>query len=257
VYGRIDFLEVQLALFSGQACMAGAEVIFVVDDPGRQADARALAISAWARFGVPFRLLQPSRNLGFAAASNAGLRAARAPIVCFMNSDVFPDTPEWLSRLSGHLAKDGSLGLVAPMLLFPDGSVQHRGMELMPMPQFGGWRFPRHTGKGLRPDGQGLVRVEAVTGACILMRRALAEKLQGFDEAFVIGDFEDSDLCLRAARAGFAAAVDMDVRMLHLERQSQGAEASWRMGATLYNAWLHQRRWFGTPAQPTTRRRRA
>jgi GT2 family glycosyltransferase len=256
LHRRIDFLEVQLALFSGQACMAGADIVYVVDDPERQAEARTLATSAFARFGVPFRLLQPSRNLGFARASNAGLKAARGALVCFMNSDVFPDTPDWLTRLGTHLAQDGSLGLVAPMLLFADGSVQHRGMELHPLARFGGWRFPRHTGKGLRPEGAGLARVAAVTGACMVMRRALAEKLGGFDESFVIGDFEDSDLCLRAARAGFGAAVDRDVRALHLERQSQGAEAPWRMGATLYNAWVHERRWFPREMPAVARGRR-
>lgn len=261
LHRRIDFLEVQLALFSAQPCMVDTDIIYVVDDPGRQAEARTLAASAFARFGLPFRLLQPSRNLGFARASNAGLAAARGALACFMNSDVFPETPDWLTRLSARLAQDGALGLVAPMLLFPDGSVQHRGMVLEAMAQFGGWRFPRHVDKGMRPNGAGLARAEAVTGACILMRRKLAEKLGGFDEGFVIGDFEDSDLCLRAARAGFASAVDLDVRALHLERQSQSPDAPWRLGATLYNAWRHERRWFpvdmsaaAKPVRPRVRR---
>jgi GT2 family glycosyltransferase len=243
LHKRIDYLEVQLGLFCGQPCLDGAEILFVVDDPPRQQEAKTLAASAFARFGLAFALLLPDRNLGFGRASNAGLDAAAGQSVCFLNSDVFPASPDWMARLIARLSQ-GDYGIVAPMLLFPDGSMQHRGMALQAMDRYAGWHFPRHTGKGMRPEGTGIMRVPAVTGACIVMTRRAARELGGFDEGFVIGDFEDSDLCLRAARAGLSCGVDLDVRMLHLERQSQGADAPWRMGATLYNAWRHERRWF-------------
>ena len=76
------------------------------------------------------------------------------------------------------------------------------------------------------------------------MPRRLANDLGGFDESFVIGDFEDSDLCLRAREAGVASAVDHGVVLYHLERKSQASAAeTWRMNVTLFNAWLHQGRW--------------
>jgi GT2 family glycosyltransferase len=243
LYRRIDYLEAQLGLFCSQACLDDAEILFVVDDPPRQQEAEILAASAFARFGMAFSLLMAGRNLGFARASNVGLRAATGPHICFLNSDVFPTSPDWMSRLIGSLSQP-DIGIMAPMLLFADGSVQHRGMVLQAIDRYAGWHFPRHIGKGMRPTGGGIVRVPAVTGACMVMTRQTAQELGGFDEGFVIGDFEDSDLCLRLAQMGLGAAVDLDVRALHFERQSQGAGAPWRMGATLYNAWLHERRWF-------------
>jgi GT2 family glycosyltransferase len=70
-------------------------------------------------------------------------------------------------------------------------------------------------------------------------------QLKGFDESYVVGDFEDSDLCLRVKREGKLCAVDHDVHLYHLERKSQeNASESWRRNLTLYNAWVHQRRWF-------------
>ena len=69
----------------------------------------------------------------------------------------------------------------------------------------------------------------------------------GLDPAFLVGDFEDADLCLRLAAAGRRVAVDHGVRMYHLERQSQaGAEQRWRMNLTLCNAWTHEQRWGAT-----------
>jgi hypothetical protein len=47
LYARVDLMEVQLALFCGQPCMDDTEILFVVDDPPLQPDARALAASAY------------------------------------------------------------------------------------------------------------------------------------------------------------------------------------------------------------------
>jgi GT2 family glycosyltransferase len=83
----------------------------------------------------------------------------------------------------------------------------------------------------------------------MLMRRQLAEELGGFDESFIVGDFEDADLCLKVKQRGLTCAVDRAARLYHLERKSQTAPShNWRMNMTLYNAWVHQRRWFSKDA---------
>jgi GT2 family glycosyltransferase len=89
-----------------------------------------------------------------------------------------------------------------------------------------------------------------ITGACMVMRRSLALDLGGFDESFIIGDFEDADLCLKVRARGLSCAIASDVQLYHLERKSQAApNQNWRMNLTLYNGWVHQRRWFG-PVTP-------
>jgi GT2 family glycosyltransferase len=246
LFGRIDLLEVQLALFSDDAELAGCELIYVLDDPARRHEVADLARSVHARLALPFRLLMLDRNVGFAAASNVGLGEATAGFVCFLNSDVFPEQAGWLGRLIQRLRKDAKLGVVGPRLVYENGSIQHEGMVYEPQAEIGGWMFPLHVNKGRRPAASsGLRRVEAITGACMVMRRKLAAAMGGFDEAFVIGDFEVSDLCRRLAAGGFGCAVDTDVQLVHLERQSQGLEdAVFRRNLTAYNAWVHQRRWF-------------
>jgi GT2 family glycosyltransferase len=150
-----------------------------------------------------------------------------------------------MERLVTRLRENPDIGAIGPLLLFDDRSVQHMGMMFEPLPEFGNWLFPRHERKGWRPPAQtGLRRCEAITGACMLMERRLARQLGGFDESFVIGDFEDSDLCMKIAERDLACAVDLDVSLYHLERQSQaGSEQRWRMNLTLYNAWVHEGRW--------------
>ena len=245
LYGRIDFLEYQAACLARDRLDA-VELIYVLDDPDKRRELEALAVSVHARFGIALRLLLLDRNMGFAPANNVGLAHARGEFVCFMNSDVFPEAPGWLDALAARLEADTTLGAVGPMLLFENGTVQHQGMEYEALAEFGGWKFPLHPRKGMKPSGgTALMRSPAITAACMMLRRDQARELGGFDEGYVIGDFEDSDLCMRLAERGLGCAVDPAVRLLHLERRSQsGAVQRWRMNMTLYNAWLHQERWF-------------
>jgi GT2 family glycosyltransferase len=124
-------------------------------------------------------------------------------------------------------------------------------MRFERVPVMGNWHFPLHTRKGWRPPaGGGLHAADAITGACLMLRRALAVELGGFDEAYLIGDFEDADLCLKLRARGLSVAVDLDTTLYHLERQSQiGPEALWRRNVTLFNAWTHERRWAATLAE--------
>lgn len=245
LHGRIDLAEYQMALMSAHPAGIAHELIYVVDDPPRRLEMQVLAESLFARFAIPFRLVLLSRNVGYAPANNIGLGLARGRLVCLMNSDVFPRDGGWLARLARRLDANPRLGALGPLLLFEDGSVQHQGMEFERLAEFGGWHFPLHAGKGRRPaHGSGLRPARAITGACLLMARDLLAEMGGLDEGYAIGDFEDADLCLRLAARGLGCAVDMDVALHHLERQSQaGSELRWRMNLTLANAWLHERRW--------------
>jgi len=245
LHGRIDFVEYQLALFSIYPRNSNYEFIYILDDPPKQREAQFLFTSIYERLRLSFRALLLDRNIGFAPTSNVGLRHANGKYVCFLNSDAFPGTPDWLERLAARLVAHPDLGAIGPLLLYEDGSIQHQGMSFRQLYEFGNWHFGHHPGKGLQPGKVGgLQKCISITGACILMERGLAEHTHGFDEAYAIGDFEDSDLCMRLHQIGLNCAVDLDTHLYHLERKSQGSAAhTWRMNLTLYNAWFHERRW--------------
>lgn len=255
LYGRMDFLTYQTALLSEHPGHAGNELIYVLDDPPRKRELLDIAHAAHRRFGLPLRILVPEENLGYGPANNIGIAAARGEFLCLLNSDVMPspEVPDWLDLMIADLREDAALGLVGAMLLFEDGTVQHEGLTFERLPQQGNWPFPMHPRKGLLPSTDaphGPEPVGAVTGACMVLRRTLASELGGFDEVYAIGDFEDSDLCLRVRAQGLGCAVDRRARLYHLERQSQvSPDNPWRHNATLFNAWTHTRRWFPDAAQ--------
>ena len=245
LYGRMDFLEYQLALFSAHPAAKTHEYLYVLDQPERARELERLAFSAFERFRIPFSLLISDRNSGFAVANNIGIERARGEHVCLLNSDVFPGSADWAERLSNHRDADANLGAVGPVLLFEDGSVQHQGMQIEPVSEFGQLAFPIHLRKGRRPESRNtLETVAAITAACMMLRKSTLDALGGLDERYVIGDFEDADLCYKLAKAGLRCAVDSNVRLYHLERQSQaGPEQIGRSNITLYNAWQFHRRW--------------
>jgi GT2 family glycosyltransferase len=245
LYGRLDFVEYQCALFS-EGGISADELIYVLDEPDRKAELLDLAEACHAKFGVPLRVVLPRENRGFGPASNLGLDRARGRHVCFLNSDIFPASSSWLDHLTGTLDADPEIGVAGALCLFADGSVQHAGMAYEAVPRFGGWLFPKHPGKGMKPElTPGRLRdVPGITGACMVMRRDLAIELGGFDPDYIIGDFEDADLCNRIRAKGLRCVLDQAVTLYHLERQSQGDQSTnWRMNLTLLNAWTFNQRW--------------
>ena len=244
LYFRLDYLEHQIAILASQPATRPLwDICYILDDPPRRQAAVTLAQSVYARFGIGFSLIIMNENRGFASACNIGLAGSKGEYVCFLNSDVFPVTADFADRLADRLETVPGLAIAAGLLLFEDGSVQHEGMQMQAVASQDGLAYPIHTRKGRRPRVAGLELCESVTGACMTIRRDLAVQVGGFDEGFIIGDFEDADLCARVRAAGYTVAVDHSVQLFHLERQSQaGPEQRWRRNMTTYNAWRFEHR---------------
>jgi GT2 family glycosyltransferase len=252
LYGRYDFLRYQLALFANDASLRDVELIYVVDDPRILAETLALARGLAPVFNTAFRVVHCGMNLGFAGANNLGARVATGEYLVLLNSDVMPKSSGWLDALIQVLRSETQAGVVGPVLLYEDGSVQHAGMALEPFPEWAGYRINVHPGKGLPfTEAEAPPRsVPAITGACMVLRRALYNELGGLDEGYVLGDFEDSDLCHRIRRRGLDVKLVPAVQLYHLERQSQALfdDQGWKAKVSLYNCWRHERSLTGAGA---------
>jgi len=246
LYGRHDFAEYQMALFADDPEFQQVELIYVVDDPAIFVEFSGLCADLYGLYRVPFVLAFSGANLGFAGANNFGTEVAWGQYLLFVNSDVFPKRSLWVGELLQIYKSLASPGVVGAKLLYEDGSLQHGGIAFRRYPQWGDLWINDHPFKGQSPLGlSGVREVDAVTAACALIEASLYRELGGFSEDYIIGDFEDSDLCLRARSAGRPSYVALDVELYHLERQSQNrtGDGTWRINLTVYNCWLHNNRW--------------
>ncbi len=119
LYRNLSFLRFQVAAFARDPECRAAELTFVLDSPEQRREAEHLLRGLYAMHGLPLTLLIMPRNLGYAAANNAGAACSRAPALLLLNSDVVPARPLWLGRLTAALAQPG-VGAVGPKLLFDD-----------------------------------------------------------------------------------------------------------------------------------------
>lgn len=99
-----------------------------------------------------------------------------------------------------------------------------------------GIRFSTQTGRmrlvsAGRPVSEapvGIAEVDAMTGAFMLLRRSVLEKVGLFDEEYFFG-FEDLDLCLRARAAGFSVLCAGGVQVVHAGAGTIGARSARRV----------------------------
>jgi GT2 family glycosyltransferase len=177
---------------------------------------------------------------------------ARGGLLLLVNSDVFPEKPHWVGHLARTYDTLENCGALGCRLLFEDGSIQHAGMSFRESRMMAGCWENDHPARGLSVPFDIHANAEpvpAVTGACLMIERALFDKLGGMSEDYVIADFEDSDLCLRVQEQGFKVYYTPEVELYHLERQSMQlighGDLWWRQSLALYNMWKHSRRWSG------------
>jgi GT2 family glycosyltransferase len=170
----------------------------------------------------------------FGLMNRLGVEAAAAPMICLMNDDVTPVTQDWLSIMLAQ-ASHPDVGIVGALLLYPDGTIEHAGIAV------GGRHLPAHVGRHQKESPYWLWlrvtrEVTAVTGACMLMRRAVWNDLGGFDIRFPV-NFNDVDLCLRAIERGYKNILEARAILNHAGSQTRIPMVHGAEHELLYKLW--------------------
>ena len=180
---------------------------------------------------VPVTVASNARNLGFPAAINQGLKAARGDSLVLLNNDAVV-TDAWLDQLIAlaEMEEEGTtkntkdtkgengrgdrvrmrIGLTGPMSNYTSPpqlveNVPYTNLE--EMHEFARWWRAERRGQWFTTG--------KLSGFCLLMKRAVYEAVGGLDEQFGLGLFDDDDLAERARRDGFELAVAHDLFVHH------------------------------------------
>lgn len=248
---------------------SGAFETLVVDNGSGDASLEILA-------GYPgVRVIGMPRNLGFAAAVNIGIRAARSEIIVLLNNDT-EATSAWLEALLRALDAAPKAGMASSKVrLWSDRARLHTTGDTLSLAGMAGNRGVWEIDEG---QFDAATEVFGANAAAAAYRRALFEDVGDFEEAF--GSYmEDVDLAWRARLAGWSCVFAPDALIYHhLSATGGGPVASFLvarnrifclmrnqptrlllrhapaiLAAQLRIAWTALRAWRGAAARATLR----
>lgn len=163
------------------------------------------------------RLIILPHNLGFGTANNRGAQIAQGKYLLALNADTIlkeKSIREMIQFLENHL----EAGIAGPKLLTQEGEVQEWGCG----PRTSIWRIVKNN-IGFIPHSLWLslepIKVDMVSGAALMVRKEVFERVKGFDENFFMY-FEDEDLCWRVKDFGYDVYYLGNVTITHLGGQS-------------------------------------
>ena len=160
-------------------------------------------------------------NVGFSKANNACWRQAQGNLVLFLNSDTMVP-PGALKKMTGAMNCRSEVGGLGPLLRNTNGSIQLSFGDALSITSE---LKQKIINKGYG-NGQGPLKnyvsslyanernVDWVSGACLLVRKHILEKVGGFDERFFLYS-EDVDLCYQIKDLGFSIIFLPDIEILH------------------------------------------
>jgi GT2 family glycosyltransferase/SAM-dependent methyltransferase/tetratricopeptide (TPR) repeat protein len=221
VWNRVDLTEQCLVKLAAVTHGCEYEVI-IVDNGSMDRTPEFLAT-----LSGDVRIIRNEENLGFAVACNQGAKVAQGRHVVFLNNDTIP-LEGWLTELVQEVEASPEVAVVGSKLLYEDGTIQHGGVAFSWLYGTGYHLYARMPADA--PMVNRRRELQAVTAACMLVRREAFERVGGFDEDFCNG-FEDVDLCLKIRERASRKVYQPKSTLYHLESQTPGRKAHERENA--------------------------
>ena len=163
------------------------------------------------------------REFNYSAINNYGVGFAKGEYLLFLNNDTEIINPDCIEELLGYCMRD-DVGIVGARLYYEDDTIQHVGVII----GLGG--VAGHTFVGEPKDSLGyfgrIVTAQdysAVTAACLMTKRKVFEKVNGFEEKLAVA-FNDVDFCLKVREAGYLVVYNPYAELHHYESKSRGLE---------------------------------
>jgi len=189
------------------------------------------------------KIIKNKENKGFAGGNNQGMAAARGDYVLLLNNDVVV-TPGWLERMLTCAERGPEIGIVGPRSNYVSGpqrvaEIEYDTNTLKGLAEFSNQFADHHAGQ--------TQQVLRVVGFCMLIKRAVVDKIGAMDDRYGLGNFEDDDFSLRAAIAGFQSWIARDCFIHHFGHRTFIGEKV-DLNKSLHKNWgVFKEKW-GLPA---------
>ena len=164
-------------------------------------------------------LLNNKQNTGFIDSCNRGAKTSKGKYILFLNNDTMV-AGNWLPPLLKLINRE-DVGAVGSRLVYPDATLQEAGSIV--------WHDGSALGYGRgddadKPEYNYIREVDYCSGACLLVKKDLFEKIDGFDERFKPGYYEDTDLCFSIRNLGYKVMYQPTSTVVHFEGVTCGTD---------------------------------
>ena len=164
-------------------------------------------------------------EFNYSRINNLGVSQATGDYVLLLNNDTQVITVNWMEELLMY-AQRQDVGAVGGKLYYGDKTIQHAGVVI----GLGAHRTAGHVHYRQKRENLGYMgrlcytqNMTAVTGACLMVKRALYEEAGGLDESFAVS-LNDVDFCLKLRRMGYLNVFTPFAELYHFESISRGLD---------------------------------
>ncbi len=171
------------------------------------------------------RIVRYEGRFNYSKICNLGVANAKGEYILLLNNDVQVITVNWLEEMLMY-AQRSDVGAVGAKLYYANKTIQHAGVVI----GLGAHRTAGHTHYGQSRENLGYMGrlcyaqdVSAVTGACLMVKRSLYDKVGGLDESFEVS-LNDVDLCLKLRHEGLLNVFTPFAELYHFESISRGLD---------------------------------
>ena len=216
LFNRIDYTKKCIEAIQTTVSKETIYELILVDNNSNDATGEYIK-----SLGNQVHVITNSTNMGFAKACNQGASAAKGSYVLFLNNDTEPN-PGWIEALVQVLKVDETVAAVGSKLIYPDDTIQHAGIVMVNDRKNTDPLLARnnHVGKPEdSPEANTPFLYQALTAACILIRKSAFKKAGGFDEKYWNG-YEDVDLCFKLQEQGGILVYQPASVVIHHESRS-------------------------------------
>lgn len=171
------------------------------------------------------RILHWNHPFNYSEINNYAAKEAGGEYLLLLNNDTEVITPGWMEEMLMYAQRE-DVGAVGAKLYYGDDTIQHAGIILgMGMDGIAGHAHYRQPKENLGYMGRLYYAqdMSAVTAACMMVKRAVYEELNGFDEAFEVA-YNDVDFCMRLRKEGYLNVFTPYAELYHYESKSRGLE---------------------------------
>lgn len=201
--------------------------IIIVDNGSNEENRRKIELLAAGMNAEDFSVIyqyQPM-EFHFSRMCNLGAEAARGAFLLFLNDDVELCEPGCIMEMA-MLANQSYTGAVGMKLYYPDSTrIQHAGITNLPMGPVHKLQFSDDNTCYYYNTNRGYRNMEAVTGACLMVKADRFAEAGGFSQELPIA-FNDVDLCYTLGEQGYWNVCMNRVHAYHHESLSRGEDES-------------------------------